>query len=230
MLRDDGTEIRKVTDRQVQFALLSPVGDYIFYLSAVGDIFKQDIETGQEEKVTDLATSFNISPDGRYLSFLKLPSTWQPGEMGYATKGISILDTQTSEERLLTQRESDYVAYWTPDGQHLLVPGVDSEGDSALFLVTHDGSTSTQLTGTTNWHYVGNEQIPSVASVPLISPDGRIIVYEGDRDVWMLELNQEKSALTKAKCIAYGTNPKWVEEGKTFTAQSADSTLILIDL
>ena len=229
LLNSDGTEIRKVTEQQIEYALLSPIGDYIFYLTANGDIFKQDTNSGQEEQMTSFATSFTISPDGSYLSFLKLPTEWTPGEMGWETKGITILDTLTKEETLLTTGELDHLAYWTPDSSRLLVSGGTNDGNGAIFIVDSDGDNRTQLTATSEWHYYDNELIPILSTQPIISADGRIIIYEADQSIWMLELDLEKRSLIQAKRIAYGKNLQWVETGKIFSLQSSDKTLILMN-
>lgn len=230
LLRDNGSVIRKVTDREVEYGLLSPTGDWIFYLAANGEIFKQDIKTGQEEQITNFATPFSISPDGHHLAFLKLPSNWQPGELGWTTEGITILDTTTGEERLLVPDELAYEAHWTPDGEYLLISSGTSYGEGAIFLIDRDGSNRTQLTATSSWYYYDNETIPSISSKNVISADGRFIIYEADLSIWMLELDMLKRTLVQAKRIAYGRNPQWVEDGKTFSIQASDRVLLLMDM
>ncbi len=235
LLTSDGTEKRKVTDKLVEYATLEKNSDSIFYLTVEGEIYMQDIVSGEEKKVSDHASLHAVSPDGKYLAYKKMPIDWVPGGYADGSPGVVITTVATGQERVIAAEEADHAAFWTPDGNHLYFFGDNGHGLDSLFMIDTDGSNRTLITNIGLETYIPGKVIPSISEPPIISKDGKFFVYESDREIWLVEIDTQARKLIQAKRIAYGINPKWIEEGETLSVVSGGNSkqsksLIIIDV
>lgn len=236
LYRNDGSQLRLISDRLAEYAFFDRQGKNIIYLTPDGQIYQQDIGSGHEKKVADKASIPSISPDGRYLAYKKMPGEWVPGGYSDGSPGIVLKDIESGNERIIANQPSDHAAFWTPDGQYLYFFGDNGYGMDSLFLIKSNGKDRTLLTNIDMKTYVPGKVVPSISEPPIISNDGSYVIYESDREVWMVHVDLKQKKVVDAKRIGYGVSPAWIEDGKTLSiifggnGKRGDRAFITVDV
>ncbi len=137
-----------------------------------------------------------------------------PGQVG-----LFIAAADGSDEHpLLTERDVDYDATWSPDGASIVFTS-DRNGSADLYRVKPDGSALERLTDN-----------PAYDDQASFSPDGRHVVFVSTRaagfaNLWTMDLETRKaSALTSGSGGDF--RPSWSPDGQWIAFSSdRDSTL-----
>lgn len=236
LFNEDGTEIRKINDKLAQYALFDKSGDNIIYLTPDGKIFQQETQGGAEKKIADHASLPSVSPDGKFITYKKMPADWTPGQYTDGAPGIVVTNIETGEEKIVASEEADHASFWSPDGEYIFFYGDNGFGMDSLHMMNSDGSERTLLGNVGKDAYVPGQMVPSISEPPIISSDGKFFIYESDREIWLNEIDLVNKKLIRAKRIGYGTSPQWIEEGKTLSivfggnGKSQNGSLIAVDV
>jgi len=110
------------------------------------------------------------SPDGRQISFTRLPET--PGSTG----GLTLMAATGGRETRVTKVEPIGGARWSPNGEKLLF-GARREGQSDIYIANLRGFGL--LANLTRTH-------PGLSGDPDWSPDGRRIAFASDGEIWLM--------------------------------------------
>lgn len=232
LMRSDGSNERKVTNKLVDYAQFDQRGENIIYLTQDAKLYRYNITSQNNSLLAVEAVTPSLSPDGKSLLYEKTPPGWIPGDFYDGSPGFAILNLETSEEKIVpnTDAPNDYAPLWTPDGSHIIF-----FGNGGSHIINLDGTERTQLTNKEGAYADSGELIPSPSDYPLWSADGRYLVFHSDYVVWVVELDIPHKRLISARPIAEGVDPQWVEEGKTisvlaYDAKAGDRALAILDL
>ena len=206
----------------------------VVYVTRDAKVNIYDLITKKKIAVIDKALNPDISFDGTKVVYKKLAENWQVGDYLEDSTGLIVQDLNTGSETLLTKGAEDFAPFWSPDGDKILFYSTNSKGLISLFVVDSDGSNITQLTNI-DQEFVSDKTVDSPSELPIWSNDGRYIVYESDRRIWVNELDLNERKLVSAKAISYGVAPSWVENGNTLSVvttkgNSKASSVTTIDL
>jgi hypothetical protein len=231
---DSGVE-EKITDESVDTAFINKSnGKEVVFVTAGAEVKIYDIENKKVRKIVEKAINPNIDNAGKRVVYKKLSPQWQPGDYLDGSLGLFVTDLQTGEEKQLTSGEMDYAPLWSPDGKYVLFYSNNPDGLNSLYVVDANGNNLTQLSNL-NEVFVSDKTVDSPSEPPIWSSDGRYIVYESDRRIWVNELDLKNKSLVSAKPISYGVSPEWVDDGKTISvvytkANSKSASIVVIDL
>ncbi len=233
VMKKDNNEARKITEELVEFALLDTAKTSVIFLTPEGKIKKQRLDGGNSVEIADLASAPSISPDDERIAFKKMPKDWTPGGYSDGSPGIVVREIKTGKERVVADQEADHAAFWTPDGRFIYFFGDNGFGFDSLFIINSDGSERTLLTNAELSEYNPETAVPSISEPPIISRDGRMFVYESDKEIWLVETSVEEKKLVDARRIGYGINPQWEKDGETIsvvTGGKGKASLITLDI
>ena len=158
-----------------------------------GDIGIMQADGSRRENLTNSADANDgspaVSPDGRHIAF----ESERDGNVD-----IYLMDrTGNSPVRLTTDPAEDRSPAWSPDGSHLVFTSNRNNRASAdLYVMKADGTGLDRLTSEfSNW-------------APQSSPDGRLILFQQNRDVHVLDL---KTMAVRRLTFdpQNGMNPTW---------------------
>ncbi len=156
------------------------------------------------EVVPAYASQAGISPDGRYLVFVRgLTTWWRKHYRGSSNADIWVYDFQKKTYHPLTDFNGhDLFPLWAPDGRTLYFVS-EFDGTYNLWKMNVDGSGKTQLT-----FFKGDG-----VRFPGIAADGSLIAFEKDFDLWTLNLNHgDLEKLTIELPIDFVSNPVEYQE------------------
>lgn len=193
----------------------------IYYTTREQNLFVTD-GINKPNQIQTKVLSPAITKDGKFLIYVKLPSTWSNGDYYEGTLGLTLLNLDTLKEKRLTNNDKDWAPIFTPDNKKVVFLSDDERGKGGFFVINADGSNRIRLTSTDN--------VPSISEQPVFSPDGKLMAYEADREIWVLEFDKELTKLLKAKKLTKGIYPKFSADGKFLTALSPNGSAVTIDL
>ena len=235
LLDADGIGSEKISDDQVDGAFFDKgARDRVVYVTRNADIKIYDLTLKKVAFTIHKGLNPDISSDGSGVVYKKLPENWKPNDYLDGSPGLYVTDLNSGSEHQLTNGEMDYAPLWSPDGKYILFFSNSPEGLNSLFEVNADGSGRTQITNIGE-KVVSDKTVDSPSEQPIWSADGRYIVYESDRRIWVNELNLQSKKLISARPIAYGVAPSWVEDGKKISivstkASGKSNAVIIVDL
>lgn len=188
-----------------------------FYSTKNQDLFVIDYsKLNSKKKITEKALSPNLSSDGRYLAYQKLNHGWRPDDYTEQALGIAILDITTGNEKQISNVAEDFNPLWMPDGKRILFFSRSPEGLVSFFVMDSDGTKRAQLTNVGK-KFFDEQAIGNPSEKPIWSSNGKYLVYESDRVIWVLEFSRNYQKIVSSKKVAYGRDPEWVIDGQTFT-------------
>jgi WD40 repeat protein len=219
VMRDDGSDVRRLTDAlgpdfkpswspdggQIAFRTSRDGQDEIYTMRADG--------TCQRNLTNDPADDRSPawSPDGRSIAF----DHFFVGRF----QDVAVIDLASRHVRRVTTHSGEYPA-WSPDGTKLAFASA-RDGDYELFVIDADGTHERQLT--TNARY---------DMYPAWSPDGRWLAYESgsdsfrDIDIHVMRVDgSDDRQLTRGE--ATNRFPAWSADGRL--AWSREGTIVIAD-
>ena len=175
----DGENQRRVTVNPTndQYPAWSPDGKKIAFVSNRNggniQIWVIDADGKNPNRLTDgLVDSYpDWSPDGKKILY---DAHLDPEEHNLAPAGITVMDTDGNNKRLLTDEGAH--ASWSPDGKRIAFVSGRNEKVSHIFVMDADGQNQIELT-----HDFVHKRLPSW------SPDGKRIAYVGDNVIWVVD-------------------------------------------
>lgn len=191
-------------------------GDLDGTFAEKGDIWRIDVATGKQTKISDNAFNPAYSPDGRRLAF---DAAWS------GARRIWISDSEGGNPRQVTSDSSEAVAHaepsWSPDGKRLAFRRLEKTA-SDLVMVDLASQKSQWIT-----HDNVLDMNPAWAS------DGRSIYYSsaggGGLNVWRLAVNADGEREGTPQQLTTGAgddiNPALSPDGKelAFSVRAFDS-------
>lgn len=193
-------------------ALLTPDGNVLF-TNLDAEIFLSSADGLQKKKLGVKGMTPDISLDGKLVVYQKLPNDWTSSPYFEDALGIFILDLTTNTETTVSKKLYDWGAQFTPDGKRILFMSANENGVGAFFTVKIDGTERMQLTNLGQKSFT-NESVPLPSEKLIFSPDGKSLVFESDRAIWLLRFNPEMTKITQAKQVSFGIDPQWIIPGK----------------
>ncbi len=211
-----GTELWSYEDKTGKFtkvyegyettsALLGQKGE-IFFTTRNQDLMKFD---GTLRRIQEKVLFPSISPDGTKLVYQKLPDSWELGEQYDGALGLTMLNLIDNREIHISKTPEDWSAIFTLSGKKVIFVSPNEGGLSSFFSMNPDGSKRVQLTNKGQKAF-SEKSIPAPAERPTFSPDGRMMLYESDRTIWVVRFVPDFSKVEYAKRIAFGINPQWL--------------------
>lgn len=205
-----------------------------YYIDKNRDLFYFNLEKPVGEKKQEKVLFPSISLDGSKLIYQKLNTEWLPGEQFDKALGLTILDVSTNKETRVSKKADDWAAIFTPNGKKIIFASVNEYGIAGFFSMNLDGSGRTILTNKDQKKFTDlSVALPSER--PVFSSDDTHMIYESDRQIWLVKFNSDYTQVEYAKKIAYGINPKWEIQGQTVTVvavpgQNGGDGVITVDL
>lgn len=177
-------------------------------LEVNGAIWVMGAEGGQARMITEPGKGDSmpkISPDGRSVAFMS------NGRSG--NSDLWVIGTNGQGLRQLTKNTiDDQFHNWSPDGQWLVYAGDvgGSNENRELFRVMADGSGVVQLTNTPG---------APVCDDPSVSPDGRSIAFDsdrdgGDRDIYIMDVDGQNIRRVHGSQGAHDESPRFSPDGR----------------
>jgi dipeptidyl aminopeptidase/acylaminoacyl peptidase len=163
---------------------LSPAGDRLAFLSDQGgnpEIWLWDLAAGTERRLTDLGARINAlswSPDGQAIAFSALR---------YGQFDLWRVEVATGRVTRLTDdpRYETYPA-WTPDGTSLVyVRSDDRWADHEILALPAAGGAPRVVATDRDLFDYGTIGTRARFGYPLISPDGRRVLFRSHRSGWL---------------------------------------------
>lgn len=224
LMRDDGSHTRQVSTMPVNFAFLDATGAHVYFTTLDFDLYVADTQTLTATRIVQKVAQPNLSADGNYLVYQKLNADWQRGQYFDKALGLALYTIATKQERMLTATSGDFLPLWTPDGTRVLFFSPSPEGLESHFVVRADGSGRTQLTNV-GQKLVSDATVRLPSEKPIWSSDGKYLVYESDKEIWMNEFSPDGMSVRSARRIAYGTVPTWVRDGQQLSIRVSGKDL-----
>ncbi len=230
-LLKDKKEI-KLTDQLVTNALFDKISDKIYYTTENYDLFV--VDNGSNKKITEKTLGIDLSPDGKYMVYQKLNSDWIQGDYYEQALGMTVLNLKTKEENRLSDKYEDWGFLWTPDSKKILFFSASSSGLASHYIIDMNGKNRKQLSNN-NMKYFTNKTIPTPSEKPTWSSNGKYLIYESDRSIWINEFNGRYNKIKENKMLSYGRDPHWIVDGKTIgivinKSNKAKERIIQVDL
>ncbi len=208
MMRRDGTDERSLAEVAVVEARFDRVGERVYYVTAGRDLYSVDVDGGGRRRLQGKVLSFDVSPDGTRVVYQKLNPDWQPGDYYDRALGLTVLDLKSGTEKSISRSWEDFGPIWTPDGRNVLFFSRDAAGAQSHFIVGADGF------GRRGLKAPAGVRMPVPSERPIWSADGRRLIYESDRSIWLNEFDDTFSRLNSAKKLGFGKHPRWTDDGR----------------
>ena len=183
---------------------------------------------GKNDQINSTWGGFNISPDGRFMVLENkvvpvdgsdafdlvemdaLRAIYSPGMKKAAFYADSAIWTVTvsaetgrttgKPEKLVTGRyKYQFPVSWSPDGERLVFGKLDNKIAGDIWIV--DVTDSKQVSVTNS---------PDLEHQPVWSPDGKLIVYEKERNLWLTNIDGSETRMI----IQSATDPHWSSDTK----------------
>ena len=207
VVNEDSTDLQQLVDNG-RHPEWSPDGAGIAYYRRVrgasgdSEVWVMNADGTDQRRLATVAARRTIPPsDGR-------GPRWSPDgtRIAYAdTRGVAIIDTDGSDQRLLTTDEGEDPR-WSPDGTRILY----AVGYS-VWVMNADGTNQKRLA--TN------------SDGPVWSPDGTRIAYRRDFDeVWVMEADG-----TQQRKVGDGDYPAWSPDGSELAFGSGSVVVVNAD-
>lgn len=197
----------------------SPDGRFLYYARGdrhdivyqYRDLFRLDLRSGQEERLTDgaRALSVDLSPDGRQVAY----STFRAD-----SSDLWLANTELGRRRrLITSApgEQVYSPRFSPDGATIAISHWSRGGDRDIQLVDVEDGSIRELT---HDRHLDNS--------PCFSPDGRWVVFSSDRTgvINLYAYDLENDALRQVTNVISGASmPDISPDGETIAFVSFSS-------
>jgi len=208
VMRRDGTDERALADSPVVEARFDRAGKNVYYVTVDRVLYSVGVNGGAVRRMQSKVLSFDLSSDGSRVVYQKLNADWQPGDYFDRALGLTILDLKNGAEKFVSHDWEDFGPIWTPDGRRVLFFSRDVDGNEVHFIVSADGTDRRRL------KTPSGETVPVPSERPIWSSDGRYLVYESDRSIWLNEFDVARGTLRSAKRIGYGKHPRWTDDGR----------------
>lgn len=233
LMSDDGLRETSIADGVLR-AAFNRKGDKVLFNTRELDLYLSNPDGSGKIKIQEKADKFEVDPTDRRIAYQKLNSDWKVNEYYDRALGIAVMDLETGKETLLSQTADDFNPFWTPSGQKILFFSSSPEGLASHFIMNPDGSERTQLTNHEQV-YVTDQTIPIPSEKPIWSKDGRFLVYESDREIWVNEFDADHTRVVRSQHIGYGKDPQWIADGKLLSivvakSEKSKAGLITVDL
>lgn len=208
--------------------------DSVFFRTRSQDLFSINTDGSGKKILQSKVLSPAISNDGAKMVYQKLPADWKEGDYFDSALGLTVLDLAGNSEKRVSENPADWGALFSPDSKKIVFVSTNEDGISSFFSMNADGGARIELTNLKEKN-VGAATVPAPSEQPVFSPDGKSLIYESDKAVWILRLNADLTQVVSAKKIAYGSSPQFLENGKTISvlaapANGAAQGLIKVDL
>lgn len=214
VMRADGSGERRVTDDLVREAFLDPAATRIYYVTREQDLYVEGIGGSGKKRLAEKVLGVSLSPKGGAAAYQKLNPDWSVGDYFDRAMGLTVFDLAKGEEKRISTAWEDFAPVWTPDGAKILFFSRSPEGLASHFIMNADGSGRRQLTNL-GQKFVSDRTVPVPSERPIWSKDGRVLVYESDRQIWVNEFSPGIERVVGARPIVYGKHPEWTKDGKT---------------
>jgi hypothetical protein len=206
---------QKIADNLVKHAILDKKNNLVYFTDLSQDLWRFDITKNSKEKIMDKVLQPDLSPDTNFLVYQKLNADWEQNNYYDLALGLTILNLQTLEEKRITTLAEDWGAFWTADSKKIVFFGLNDfdHGMSSHYIIDADGKNKTLLTNFGLYNSTEAGAVPMPSEKPLWSPDGNMLVYHSDYEVWINKFNQDKTKIIESKFITYGKEPTWIKNG-----------------
>jgi len=177
---------------------------FTIWTSTAGQIALLSLETG-EQKVLFAGRQAHYAPTGHLVYALSETGTLMAAPFDLATLEVTGDAVPILEE--VRQGSSDAVDYgFSGNGTLIYVPGRESEGSFSLVWVDREGAV--EPLGAPPHGYRG----------PRLSPNGRRLAVEIERDIWVYDIPRE--TLTRLTFEGNNQQAQWTPDGKRVTWRS----------
>jgi dipeptidyl aminopeptidase/acylaminoacyl peptidase len=177
--------LRRLTgDLAAQLPRLSPDGAHIAYLSEKSgdpELWLWHVGEGRDVQLTRAGGRINAfawSPDGRAIAF---------AAMRFGSFDIWVVALADGAVRRITASAAfEGLPEWTPDGQHLVFVRADDRWvDHDLMIVPAGGGEARVVASDRGFFDYGTIGTRSTFGAPLLSPDGRHLLFRSTRSGWI---------------------------------------------
>jgi dipeptidyl aminopeptidase/acylaminoacyl peptidase len=179
-----GAPQRLASNVDAEIPRWSPDGKWVAYMSAASgypELWLHSIAEKRERQLTKLGArvnAFSWSPDGKWIAF----SAARYGN--FDIWKVSVADGKVY--RLTSDSQYDIYPSWTPDSKTILFVRPDDRWvDHDIIATGADGGESRVLAHDANWFDYSTIWTNSSFGKPLVSPDGRTVLFRSYRSGWM---------------------------------------------
>lgn len=225
VMNDDGSNEKSVFPELINYALLDGNGQKIYLTTRNYDLYSINIDGSNPQKIQEKVIHPDLSSDGRRLVYQKLNPEWQIGQYFDSALGITVMDLQNNTEIRISQNWEDFNPFWTPDNHKILFFSRSPEGLASHFIMDADGNNRKQLSNF-GQVFVTGKTVPIPSERPIWSSDGKYLIYESDREIWVNKFSSNQENLISAKQLAYGRDPKWLIDGKKISVVVNNTNII----
>lgn len=212
LMRENGGGEQAVTDAHVRAAFFDRAAKTVYYTTVDQDLYAVNADLSGRKRLASKVLSANLSPDGRSIVYQKLNADWRPGQYYDQALGLTVLDLASGTETRITRSWEDFAPFWTPDGREIVFYSRSPEGLASQFIIGADGADRRQLTNV-GQKAVSDATVPVPSELPSWSPDGRKLIYESDKEIWLNEFAPKRERVISAKSLGYGKHPEWTDGG-----------------
>ncbi|MBI4092321.1 MAG: PD40 domain-containing protein [Candidatus Kerfeldbacteria bacterium] len=223
LLRPNG-RAEELVPNYVMEAKFVPGGNDVLYVTDEAELYRWS--NGKSKKLQSKVSDLAVSQDGGAAAYIKLNADWSRGQYSDRALGLAKLDLLTGKETQLTNTWEDFGPSFSPDGSSLAFASGRAAGLASVWMMDADGKNQRQITNVGQVDYDPDKTLTAPGSPLLWTPDGRHLVYESDRKIWSLTLDDKKTKLSEAKQIGYGEQPVLIDDQTVgiLTAPSSTTT------